>query len=99
MSKPSLAAGEAKRSAYNCPMATKGKGKPQPDQDQLESEWYKIGLTGPARKALVEAKLYKVSDLRKVTLQQLNSLPGMSKSSVARIQVIMKAKKIPFLYN
>ena len=77
-------------------MASKGKGKPQPDQDQLESEWYKIGLTGPARKALVEAKLYKVSDLRKVTLQQLNSLPGMSKSSVARIQVIMKAKKILF---
>jgi len=72
------------------------KGKPKPDQEQLEYEWAKIGLSGPARRALVEAKLYKVSDLRKITLDELNSLHGMGKSSVARIQVIMKAKKILF---
>lgn len=83
-------------STYNCPMASKGKGKPQPDQDQLESEWARIGLSGPARRALVEAKLYKVSDLRRITLEELYSLHGMGKSSVARIQVIMRAKKIPF---
>ena len=77
-------------------MASKGKGKPQPDQEYLESEWLKIGLSGPARRALVEAKLYKVSDLRRITLEELNSLHGMGKSSVARIQVIMRAKKINF---
>ena len=38
----------------------------------------------------------KVSDLRKITLQELTGLHGMGKSSVARIQVIMKAKKISF---
>jgi hypothetical protein len=65
-------------------------------QDQLEAEWRKIGLTAPARYALVAAKLYKVSDLRKITLAELISMPGVAKSAVARIRVIMEAKKISF---
>jgi hypothetical protein len=77
-------------------MASRGKGKPTPDQAYLESEWLKIGLSGPARRALVEAKLYKVSDLRKITLAELSQLHGMGKSSISRIQVIMRAKKIAF---
>jgi DNA-directed RNA polymerase alpha subunit len=65
-------------------------------QIALEVEWRKIGLTAPARKALVEAKLYKVSDLRRVSLEELSSLPGLGKSAIARIKVIMNAKKIKF---
>jgi DNA-directed RNA polymerase alpha subunit len=62
----------------------------------LEIEWRRIGLTAPARKSLVEAKLYKVSDLRRVSLEELSSLPGLGKSAIARIKVIMNAKKIKF---
>jgi DNA repair protein RadC len=65
--------------------------------DELEAEWFKIGLSGPARRALVQAKLYKVSDLRKISLRELESLHGMGKSSIARINQIMQAKKIKFL--
>jgi DNA-directed RNA polymerase alpha subunit len=64
--------------------------------DPLENEWYQIGLTGPARRALVDAKLYKVSDLRKVSLQELLAIPGLGKSSIARIRQIMEAKKLKF---
>jgi hypothetical protein len=64
--------------------------------DPLEIEWYRLGLSGPARRALVNAKLYKVSDLRKISLDELLALHGMGKSSVARIRVIMDAKKIRF---
>lgn len=64
--------------------------------DPLELEWFKIGLSGPARRALVDAKLYKVSDLRKISLNELIALHGMKKSSVARIREIMDAKKISF---
>ncbi len=64
--------------------------------ENLDGEWRKIGLTAPARKALVDAKLYKVSDLRKISLVELTELEGMSKSSVARIKVIMSAKRISF---
>lgn len=67
------------------------------DEDKLEQEWLRIGLTAPARKALVEAKLYKVSDLRRITLEELSSIPGLGKSAIARIKVIMTAKKISFL--
>ena len=77
-------------------MASKSKGKVPADQAMLEAEWLRIGISAPARKALVDAKLYKVSDLRKITLQELTDLHGMGKSSVARLQVIMKAKKIFF---
>jgi DNA repair protein RadC len=64
--------------------------------DPLELEWYRLGLSGPARRALVNAKLYKISDLRKISLDELIGLHGMGKSSVARIRVIMDAKKIKF---
>jgi hypothetical protein len=66
------------------------------EYEKLDVEWRKIGLTAPARKALVDAKLYKVSGLRKITLAELTDLEGMSKSSIARIKVIMNAKRINF---
>ncbi len=74
--------------AYNQAMTDK--------HDPLELEWFKIGLAGPARRALVGAKLYKVSDLRKISLTELQSLHGMGKSAIARIREIMDAKKIKF---
>ena len=69
---------------------------PAEQQEALEVEWFRIGLTAPARKALVEAKLYKVSDMRKISLQELQAIQGISKSAIARIQVIMRAKKMSF---
>jgi hypothetical protein len=52
-------------------MASKKLSKPNTDQEKLEVEWSRIGLSGPARKALVEAKLFRVSDLRKISLKEL----------------------------
>jgi hypothetical protein len=37
-----------------------------------------------------------VSDLRKVTADEMLAIPGVSKSAIARIKVIMNAKKIRF---
>ena len=64
--------------------------------DDLEAQWRAIGLAAPARRALVDAKLFKVSDLRKIRLSELEELHGMGKSAIARIKVIMQAKKIKF---
>ena len=66
------------------------------DYELHDQEWQKIGLAAPARRALVDAKLYKVSDLRKITLTELAAMHGMGKSAIARIKVIMEAKKISF---
>ena len=64
--------------------------------DELDGEWRSIGLAAPARRALVDAKLLKVSDLRKITLAELTQLHGMGKSAIARLVLIMEAKKIRF---
>jgi len=64
--------------------------------EELDGEWRKIGLPAPARRALVDAKLYKVSDLRKISFTDLSELHGMGKSAIARLSAIMEAKKIRF---
>ena len=73
------------------------RGELIPTQYELfDGEWRKIGLAAPARRALVDAKLYKVSDLRKISLTELTELHGLGKSAIARLSSIMEAKKIRF---
>ncbi len=64
--------------------------------EAFDGEWRKIGLAAPARRALIDAKLYKVSDLRKISLEELTELHGMGKSAIARLKDLMDAKKIRF---
>jgi hypothetical protein len=64
--------------------------------EKLDQEWRQYNIAAPARRALVDAKLYKVSDLRKISLAELEGLHGMGKSAVARLKVLMNAKKIKF---
>ena len=64
--------------------------------ESLDREWRGYKIAAPARRALVDAKLYKVSDLRKISLSELEGLHGMGKSAVARLKVLMNAKKIKF---
>ena len=65
--------------------------------ESLDREWREYGISAPARRALVDAKLYKVSDLRKISQSNLENLHGMGKSAIARLKVLMNAKKIKFL--
>ena len=65
--------------------------------ESLDREWREYGISAPARRALVDAKLYKVSDLRKISESNLEGLHGMGKSAIARLKVLMNAKKIKFL--
>ena len=65
--------------------------------ESLDREWREYGISAPARRALVDAKLYKVSDLRKISESNLEALHGMGKSAIARLKVLMNAKKIKFL--
>ena len=64
--------------------------------ESLDREWREYGIAAPDRRALVDAKLYKVSDLRKISQSDLEELHGMGKSAIARLKVLMNAKKIKF---
>jgi len=84
---------ESKKPNQNCDIS-------QAELDRYESldrEWREYGIAAPARRALVDAKLFKVSDLRKISQSDLEELHGMGKSAVARLKVLMNAKKIKFL--
>ena len=84
-------------------MAKKGKQKrPEPkiidltDYDKVDGAWKEIGLAGPARRALVEAKLLKVSDLRKVSLEKLKALHGIGPNEIRILASEMKSRDISF---
>lgn len=64
--------------------------------EKLDQEWRRYGLATGARRALVDAKLYKVSDLRKISVIELEEIPGLGKSVIARLKLLMNAKKIKF---
>jgi hypothetical protein len=64
--------------------------------ERLDQEWREYDIAAPARRALVDAKLYKVSDLRKIKQSDLEQIPGLGKSVIARLKVLMNAKKIKF---
>jgi len=64
--------------------------------EKLDQEWREYNIAAPARRALVDAKLYKVSDLRKIKQSDLEQIPGLGKSVIARLKVLMNAKKIEF---
>ena len=84
---------ESKKANQNCDIS-------QAELDRYESldrEWREYGIAAPARRALVDARLYKVSDLRKISQGDLEELHGMGKSAIARLKVLMNAKKIKFL--
>lgn len=64
--------------------------------DKLDVEWKRIGLPAPARRALVNAKLLKINDLKKVSEDQLAALHGMGPSSIPILKKEMKKQKIKF---
>ncbi|MCF8555167.1 MAG: hypothetical protein K9F93_03595 [Candidatus Nanopelagicales bacterium] len=59
--------------------------------------WKEIGLGAPARRALVNAKILKVSDLGKFTRVQVESLHGMGPSSMPKLDKAMKSAGVKFL--
>jgi DNA-directed RNA polymerase alpha subunit len=63
---------------------------------QVEQEWEKIGLSAPARRALINAKLTKIEHLKKLTEKQLMSLHGIGPSSLPIIKKAMRKYKVSF---
>ena len=64
--------------------------------EKLDSYWKSIGLAAPARRALVDAKILKLSDLKKISEKNFLALHGMGPSATKLIRAEMKRKKINF---
>lgn len=92
--KRAAAARKAEKAAAKCPV-TRG----EVDLDEyaaVDGPWREIGLAAPARRALIDDGLYKVSDLRKVSLAALKELHGMGPNAIRILVAEMKKQDIQF---
>lgn len=62
----------------------------------VDGAWREIGLAAPARRALIDDGLYKISDLRKVSLPALKELHGMGPNAIRILVAEMKKQDIQF---
>ena len=59
---------------------------------KVDGVWKELGLAAPARRALVDKKILKLTDLKKFTLGQVAEFHGMGPNALS----ILKKAKAPF---
>ncbi len=64
--------------------------------EKYDSEWRALGLAAPARRALVNAKIYTYSHLENKTRAQISALHGMGPSAMTRILRAMRSRRLKF---
>lgn len=64
--------------------------------EAVDGAWRAMGLAAPARRALIDDGLYKVTDLRKVSLAALKELHGMGPNAIRLLVTEMKKNDYQF---
>ena len=64
--------------------------------ESLDQAWKEIGLSAPARRALVDEGLFELSDLRKYSLAALKELHGMGPNAIRILTAEMKKADLSF---
>jgi hypothetical protein len=64
--------------------------------ESLDGIWREIGLSVPARRALIDEGLLELSDLRKMSLAALKELHGMGPNAVRILVAEMKRADLSF---
>lgn len=84
----------AERAAQRCEVTTG-----QVDLDAyaaVDGEWRDLGLAAPARRALIDNGCYKLSDLRKESLDAIKDLHGMGPNAIRILTTAMKKADLSF---
>ena len=63
---------------------------------EVDSVWRDLGLSAPARRALIDDGYYKLSDLRKVSLDAIKDLHGMGPNAIRILTSAMKKADLSF---
>jgi hypothetical protein len=63
---------------------------------EVDVTWREIGLAAPARRALVDAGLFEIADLRKESLAAIKELHGMGPNAIRILVAEMKKSDIQF---
>jgi hypothetical protein len=62
----------------------------------VDGIWKELGLAAPARRALIDDGHYKLSDLRKVSLDAIKELHGMGPNAIRILTTAMKKADLSF---
>ena len=62
----------------------------------VDQVWVQLGLAGPARRALIDDGLFKLSDLRKTSLAAVKELHGMGPNAIRILIAEMKKADLSF---
>ena len=62
----------------------------------VDQAWVEIGLAAPARRALIDDGLFKLSDLRKTSLAAIKELHGMGPNAIRILISEMKKADLSF---
>lgn len=63
---------------------------------EVDQEWVAIGISAPARRALIDEGYYALSDLRKASLSALKELHGVGPNVIRILVSEMKKNDIEF---
>ena len=63
---------------------------------KIDVFWKNLKVAAPARRALVDRKLFKLTDLKKISEIELKSLHGMGPNALKILKSEMKKKQIKF---
>lgn len=62
----------------------------------VDQVWQELGLAAPARRALIDDGLFKLSDLRKTSLAAVKDLHGMGPNAIRLLITEMKKADLSF---
>ena len=62
----------------------------------VDQVWVELGLAAPARRALIDDGLFKLSDLRKTSLAAVKELHGMGPNAIRILTTEMKKADLTF---
>ena len=62
----------------------------------VDQVWCELGLAAPARRALIDDGLFKLSDLRKTSLTAVKELHGMGPNAIRILTAEMKKADLSF---
>ena len=62
----------------------------------VDGAWVEIGLAAPARRALIDDGMFKLSDLRKTSLDAIKELHGMGPNAIRILINEMKKADLSF---
>lgn len=66
---------------------------------EVDQEWVALGISAPARRALIDEGYYSLPDLRKASLRALKELHGVGPNVIRILVAEMKKQDIAFRSN